>query len=286
MGELREKMIRDMKLREFSPRTQKSYVDAVVGLVKHYNQSPDTLNEEQVQAYLLYLMEERKLSWSTCNVAISALRFLYGATLGMESMCLAIPPRKKVTRLPEILSLQELVSLFNSAHNPKHRVLLMTTYGGGLRVSEVVRLKDKDIDSERMMIRVDQGKGRKDRYTTLSKRLLQELRLYWKMFRPPTWLFPSPRDSDNHINISTAQRIYYKAKKRAGITKGKGIHMLRHCFATHMLEAGYDPRTIQIMMGHTAISTTMLYTQVTQKNIAGVNSPLDLLEFEDINPFE
>jgi site-specific recombinase XerD len=283
---LREKMIKDMKLRGFSPRTQQSYVDAVAGLAKFYNQSPDGLNEEQVQEYLLYLMEERRLSWSTCNVAISAFRFLYGATLGVESICLAIPPRKKVSRLPEILSAEDLVRLFNSAQNPKHRVLLMTTYGGGLRVSEVVRVKVTDIDGKRMMIRVDQGKGNKDRYTTLSERLLEELRLYWKMFRPPIWLFPSPRDPHKHINITTAQRIYYKAKEKAKITRGKGIHTLRHCFATHMLEAGYDPRTIQILMGHTTVSTTMIYTQVTQKKIASVKSPLDLLQLEDIKSFE
>jgi integrase/recombinase XerD len=138
MGLLREKMIKDMKLRGFSPRTQQSYVDAVAGLAKFYNQSPDGLNEEQVQEYLLYLMEERRLSWSTCNVATAALRFLYGTTLGQQSISLAIPPRKKVSRLPEILSTEDLVRLFNTAHNPKHRVLLMTTYGGGLRVSEVV----------------------------------------------------------------------------------------------------------------------------------------------------
>ena len=206
MKPLRQSMINDMKLREFSIRTQQSYVDAVAGLAKFYNKSPDRLNEEKVQAYLLHLMEERKLSWSSCNVAISGIRFFYGQTLGNDSMCLAIPPRKKITRLPEILSTEELGHLFACASNLKHRMLLMATYAGGLRVSEVVRLKVTDIHSERMMIRVEQGKGRKDRYTILSKRLINELRFYWKMYRPPVWLFPS-KDPNKPIHIATAQSV-------------------------------------------------------------------------------
>jgi len=214
MTPLRQKMINEMKLRGFSVRTQQSYVDAVAGLAKFFNQSPDRLNKEKLRAYLLHLMEERNLSWSSCNVAVSAFRFLYGETLGDDSMRLAIPPRKKVDQLPEILSAEELEDLFASAANPKHRMLLMTTYAGGLRVSEVVKLKIKDIHSERMLIRVDQGKGKKDRYTILSERLLKELRIYWTMYRPRLWLFPS-KDPSKPMHIGTAQKIYYTAKKRA-----------------------------------------------------------------------
>jgi integrase/recombinase XerD len=280
MTPLRQKMLDDMKLRRFSPRTQEAYVGAVAGLAKFYNQSPDTIDQKEVQAYLLYLMEERKLSWSSCNVAFSGLRFFYKETLGMDSMRLAIPPSKKKTQLPEILSAEELVCLFGSASNPKHRALLMATYGGGLRVSEVVRLQITDIDSKRMMIRVEQGKANKDRYTILSQRLLQELRLYWKMYRPPIWLFPG-RDLNEHMHIGTAQRAYYHAKHKAGIRKGRGIHTLRHCFATHLLEAGEDPRTIQVLMGHSSILTTMMYLQVTRKKLASTKSPLDLLKIPD-----
>ena len=276
MTPLRQKMINEMKLRGFSVRTQQSYVDAVAGLARFFNQSPDRLNKEKLRAYLLHLMEERNLSWSSCNVAVSAFRFLYGETLGDDSMRLAIPPRKKVNQLPEILSAEELEDLFAGAANPKHRMLLMTTYAGGLRVSEVVRLKIKDIHSERMLIRVDQGKGKKDRYTILSERLLKELRIYWTMYRPRLWLFPS-KDPSKPMHIGTAQKIYYTAKKRAKIKRGRGIHTLRHCFATHMLEAGEDVRTIQMLMGHSSILTTMVYLQVTRKKLEKTKSPLDLL---------
>lgn len=285
MTSLRKRMIDEMELRAFSARTQQAYVDAVAGLARFYNTSPDRLNEEKIQAYLLHLLQERKLAWSSCNVAISGLRFFYGQTLGDISMCLAIPPRKKLNRLPEILSAEELGRLFACALNLKHRILLMTTYAGGLRVSEVVRLKVNDIHSERMTIRIEQGKGRKDRYTILSKRLLEELRLYWKMYRPPVWLFPS-KDPNKPIHIATAQRIYYTAKKRAKIKRGKGIHMLRHCFATHMLEAGVDPRTLQVLMGHKSISTTMIYMQVTCKKLSSISSLLDLLNIPIGKRFE
>lgn len=285
MNPLRQSMIDEMKLRGFSSRTQQSYIDAVSGLARFYNASPERLNEEKVQAYLLHLMEERKLSWSSCNVAISGIRFFYGQTLDDISMCLAIPRRKKLNRLPEILSAEELGRLFGCALNLKHRILLMTTYAGGLRVSEVVRLKVNDIHSERMMIRVEQGKGRKDRYTILSKRLLEELRIYWREYRPSLWLFPS-KDPNKPIHIATAQRIYYTAKKRAKIKRGKGIHMLRHCFATHMLEAGVDPRTLQVLMGHKSISTTMIYMQVTCKKLSSISSLLDLLNIPIGKRFE
>ena len=276
MTPLRQKMINEMKLRGFSVRTQQSYVGAVAGLARFFNQSPDRLNKEKLRSYLLHLMEERNLSWSSCNVAVSAFRFLYGETLGDDSMRLAIPPRKKVNQLPEILSAEELEDLFAGVANPKHRMLLMTTYAGGLRVSEVVKLKIKDIHSERMLIRVDQGKGKKDRYTILSERLLKELRIYWTMHRPRLWLFPS-KDPSKPMHIGTAQKIYYTAKKRAKIKRGRGIHTLRHCFATHMLEAGEDIRTIQMLMGHSSILTTMVYLQVTRKKLETTKSPLDLL---------
>ena len=285
MTPLRQKMIKEMKLRGFSERTQQSYTDAVAGLAKYFHKSPDMLDKEKVQDYLLYLQEDRKLAWSSCNVAVSAFRFLYGETLDNDSMRLAIPPRKTISKLPEILSAEELEHLFAGENNPKHRVMLMTTYAGGLRVSELVRLKVTDIHSERMMIRVDQGKGNKDRYTILSERLLMELRSYWSMYRPPHWLFPS-KDPNRPIHIASAQKIYYKAKAKANIKRGKGIHTLRHCFATHMLESGVDVRTIQILMGHKSIMTTMVYLQITRKKLDSTRSPLDLLDIPDPNKFE
>jgi len=280
MTPLRQKMINDMKLRNFSPRTQYAYESAVAGLAQFFNCSPDMLNNENVQAYLVYLMEDRKLSWSSCNIVISGLRFFYDVTLSKQSMSLTIPPRKKKKYLPEILSTEELERLFVCACNLKHRSFLMTTYAGGLRVSEVVRLKLTDIDSKRMMIRVEQGKGNRDRYTILSERLLKELREYWKMYHPQLWLFHA-KDPKKPMPIGTAQKIYYHAKSTAQIKKGKGIHTLRHCFATHLLEAGVDLRTIQTLMGHTSISTTMMYLQVTRKKLTSIKSPLDLLEIHD-----
>ena len=283
MTPLRQKMIDNMKLRGFSPRTQQSYVDAVAALATHFKDSPDKLGKEDVQSYLLYLMEERKLAWSTCNVAISAFRFFYGETIGDDSMRLAIPPRKTIHTLPEILSAEELERLFNAERNLKHRVMLMTTYAGGLRVSELVGLKVSDIHSERMMIRIDQGKGNKDRYTILSESLLKDLRTYWKAYRPAHFLF-SAKDSNKKMHIATAQKIYYKAKKNAGIKRGRGIHTLRHCFATHMLEAGVDVRTIQMLMGHKSILTTVVYLQVTRKKLDSIKNPLDLLAIPDSTP--
>lgn len=277
MTPLRQKMIDNMKLRGFSPNTQEAYVTAVAGLARYYNQSPNKLDSEKVQRYLLYLMEERRLSRNSCNVAAAGLRFFYTQTLGWHPTAIFIPPRRKKTQLPEILSRQELERLFISTMNRKHRVMLMTAYAAGLRVSELVAIKVSDIDSERMMIRVEQGKGSKDRYTILSGRLLSELRDYWRIYRPSTWMFPS-KDQNQHVCRETAQRIYYESKERAGITKGRGIHMLRHCFATHLLEAGVDLRTIQILMGHSSIRSTSLYLQLTTKRLSSTQSPLDLLE--------
>lgn len=284
MTELRQKMIKEMTIRNFSPRTQEAYLSAVAGLAKHYRQSPDKITKGMIREYLLYLMQERKLAWDSCNVAVSGLRFFYTHTLGKKSMSLSIPPRKRVTQLPEILSSEELDSLFGALSNQKHRTLLMTTYSAGLRLSEVVHLRVTDIDSKRMMIRVKQGKGRKDRYTVLSERLLTELRAYWKIYRPPVWLFYGTKKT-RPLTDRSAQSIYYQAKKKAGITKGKGIHTLRHCFATHLLESGVNLRTIQMLMGHTSIMTTMTYLQVTRKQISSTQSPLDLLEIPESNDF-
>ena len=225
-------------------------------------------------------MTERKLSWSTCNIVVNGLRFFYTQTLGYESTRFKIPPRKGQKQLPEILSTEELELLFASAATLKHRALLMATYAAGLRVSEVVRLKLTAIDSKRMMIRIQQGKGNKDRYSILSEKLLRELRLYYRMYRPELWLFPCRR-GDKPLHIATAQKMYYHAKDKAGIKKGKGIHTLRHCFATHLLEAGEDLPTIQKLMGHTSIKTTMVYLQVTAKKLSSVKSPLDLLSIQE-----
>lgn len=275
MTELRKKMIRDMQLRRFSPRTQRSYVEAVAGLAKHYNRSPRKLSPQEVQDYLLYLEHERKLSWSSCNVVVCGLRFFYGVSMQDKSMQLAIPPRKNQHRLPEVLSREDVARILASASNPKHRLLLMTTYSAGLRVSEVVRLKPEDIDASRMTIRVRQAKGNKDRYTLLSRRLLEELDAYTRLYRPSIWLFCTG-NSLAPLTISSAQKIYTAARLRAGIARGKGIHTLRHCFATHLLEDGVDTQIIQKLLGHRHLSTTARYLHLAPHRILSVRSPLDI----------
>jgi site-specific recombinase XerD len=273
-------MIKEMTLRRFSPKTQKSYLSSVTGLARYFKLSPEKINQEMIEEYMLHVMQDRKLKWGSCNTILVGLRFFYIKILGQESLFINIPINKKGRLLPEILSSDELENLFTVMTNQKHKTLLMTAYAAGLRVSELVNLKVADIDNKRMMIRVQQGKGAKDRYTILSERLLKELRIYWKMYRPHLWLF-NGRDPEQPLPSGTAQKIYYKAKERAGIKKGKCIHTLRHCFATHLLEAGVDLRTIQMLMGHSNIMTTTVYLQVTSKHLSSAQSPLDLLKIPE-----
>ena len=276
MSQLRQRMIDEMTLRGFSPRTHESYLGAVKDLARYYKQPPDRLNTEQVRQYLLYLERERHLSWNSLNVAASSLRFFYFDTLKWEPVKLEIPPRTTPRRLPEVLSREEVDRLISAVPNLKHRTLLMTIYAAGLRVSEAIALHVHDIDSARMTIRVVQGKGRKDRYTILSPRLLENLRQYWKQYHPKEHLFEGSHPH-GHIHESVPQKAYKLAKQQAGIHKGIGVHTLRHCFATHLLEAGVDLRTIQTLLGHNAISTTMLYLQVRQQHITAHAEKFDLL---------
>jgi site-specific recombinase XerD len=271
-------MIADMQLHRLAPATQTLYLRAIAALATYYGRSPDHLTSDEIRAYLHHLLVDRQLAWSTCNVAAAAIRFFYVETLGWPMVQLHLPPRIDRRRLPQVLSVEELQRLFTAARHPKHRALLMTTYAAGLRVSEVVRLQVTDIESERMLIRVTQGKGHKDRYTLLSTRLLTELRTYWKLLRPPRWLFPGhlltePMPSD------TARKIYEHTRRQAQIHRGSGIHSLRHSFATHLLDAGVDPRTIQVLLGHRALATTARYLQVSRQQLGTVRSPLDLLDF-------
>ena len=276
MTPLREKMVRDMQLRRLSDNTQRVYLHAVFALARHYMQAPDLLNDRQIQDYVLYMLNVRKLSWSTCDTNVAGLQFFYGVTLGRDSMRLVLPPRKSEKRLPEILSAGEISRLFAAARNLKHRVLLETAYSAGLRASELVRLKITDIDSGRMLIRVGQGKGNKDRYTLLSPCVLRHLRDYWRKYRPSSWLFQGQKPDSPLVRVS-ASKVFNAAKEAAGIRKIGGIHSLRHAFATHLLEAGVDARTIQLLMGHKSILSTMRYLQVTRSKLGTTQSPLDLL---------
>jgi integrase/recombinase XerD len=284
MGMLRDQMIRELRLRRYAPATQKAYVGAVVGLARYYRSAPDRLSARQVQDYLLYLMQERQLHWHSVNVSCSGLTFFYTQTLKRPDVALAMPPRRTPRELPEILSATEVQALFAAADNLQHRALLMTTYGGGLRVSEVIKLQCRDIDSQRMMIRVVCGKRAKDRYTLLSSRLLEELRAYWRAYRPQGWLFPGPKPG-RHFNDDKARVVFNQAKAKAGIDKKGSIHVLRHCLATHLLEAGVDLRTIQILMGHSSITSTALYLHLTCKKLGQTQNPLDLLDLAQLRSF-
>jgi|HubBroStandDraft_6_1064221.scaffolds.fasta_scaffold184845_2 integrase/recombinase XerD len=281
MGVLRDQMIRELRLRRYAPATQKAYLAAVLGLAKHFRIAPDQLSSRQVQDYLLYLMIERKLHWNTVNAICSGLTFFYTQTVNRPDVAAAMPLRRTPRQLPEILSSAELIALFAAADNPQHRALLMTTYGGGLRVSEVVKLRPCDIDSKRMMMRVVAGKRAKDRYTLLSVRLLEELRAYWRAYRPLTWLFPGRRP-EQPFNDDKAREVFNQAKAKAGIRKAGSIHLLRHCFATHLLEAGVDLRTIQILMGHSSIDSTVWYLHLTRKKLDATQNPLDLLDLSGL----
>jgi site-specific recombinase XerD len=277
MSPLRKQMQADMAVRGLAYRTRESYVDSVVKLAKFYGRAPDQISEAEVQQYLLHLLEERKLAHSSCNIVCSALEFFYRTTLKRRETEFCLPRPKVPAKLPQILSREEVAALIEQTTNLKHRTILMTTYAAGLRLSELCHLRVADIDSDRMTLRVEQGKGAKDRYTLLSARLLAELRRYWLSCRPTLWLFPSPRTPDQPLSKHTAHRIYHAAKDRAGIRKAGGIHALRHAFATHLLEAGVDVHTIQRLMGHDSLSTTARYFHLAQKHLSGTASPLELL---------
>jgi site-specific recombinase XerD len=272
-------MMAEMKLRNFAARTRKSYVAVMVGLAKHYRQFPDQLTQEQIRAYLLHL-QDRGLSSSSQNVAVSGLKFFYQQVLGWNEQQLFLPPRKRNWRLPEVLSPREVEQLLICAVKLRDRCLLMTAYSAGLRVGELVRLKLSDIDPERKMIRVEQGKGRKDRYTILSQRLLGELKKYHQTYQPVSWVFFG-KNRNCPLDISAAQKVYNLAKQKSGIEKGKGIHTLRHCFATHLLESGVDLVTIKTLLGHNSLQSTQRYLQIRQPRLGATASPLDLLALRD-----
>lgn len=277
MTELRRRMNDDMQVRGMADRTRETYLAAVTGLARYYRRSPDQISDDEVQAYVLYLIRDRQRSWSTCNITVNALRFLYHTTLTRDRTTFCVPSPRQPGTLPAILSRAEVERLIAHAPNPKHHAMLLTTYAAGLRLTEVLHLRVTDVDSARMTLRVAQGKGGKDRYTVLAPRLRDALRSYWKATRPAPWLFPSAA-TGQPMHPTALQRTYHVAKQRAGITKPGGIHALRHAFATHLLEAGVDIHTIQRLLGHGHISTTTRYFQLTRHTEMGPDSPLDLLD--------
>lgn len=274
MTPLRQQMIRELELQRKSKHTIDGYVMAVSQLAAHFNRSPDQLSHEEVRQFVHHMITERKLARSTVNLRLSAIRFFYRRVIGDMTFDLRID-RKGNGRLPEPLSRKEIQRLFDVTKNVKHRAMLMTAYGGGLRLSEVVHLQLKDIHSDRMLIHIRHGKGDKDRFTLLSQRLLDELRRYWQRYQPVEWLFEG--QTGGAYSDGSLQSVFNKAKRLAEIKHGRGIHSLRHSFATHLLEGGTDLLTIGKLMGHRNLKTTARYLHVTNRHIAGIRSPLDLL---------
>jgi len=279
MTPLRQKMIKAMELRNLAKNTQRYYLSAVIGLVRFYQQSPDKLSQEMIEDYLLYLKNGKGNTPGTCGTVVAGLRFFYNHVADRQ---VPIDYRfsNKRRRLPTVLTQEEIWRIIHAPKNLKHRLVLMTAYSAGLRAFEVAALKPDDIDSKGMLINVKRGKGGLQRYTILSKRLLKELRRYYKTCQPKTYLFPSSyKHRENQpLTYPSVRNIYEKARKKAGIKKGVGIHTLRHSFATHLLEAGHDIRRIQVLMGHRQLSTTMIYLHVSRKTLSKIPSPLDLFD--------
>lgn len=276
MTPLRQRFIEDMQLRGLAPTTQRSYIHYVSEFAKFYNTSPENLDLEAIRQYELHLINERQLSPQSVNTFISSVQFLYTQTLDVpwEKQCF---PRLRVAEtLPVVLDPEEVERFFDHVTGLKYRTALMLCYGAGLRIAEVAAVKVSDIDSKRMLIRVEQGKGKKDRYVMLSPRLLAVLRCYWRFRRPRVWLFPSWRET-KHITVGSLSLACRDASKQCGLTKRVTAHTLRHSFATHLLENGTDTRVIQVLLGHSRIDTTARYTRVAAHVIAGTPSPLDSL---------
>ena len=276
MTPLRQRMIAAMQIRNFTTNTQAAYLQQIVLLARYYHQSPEALGPQQIQAYQLYLTNERKLApGSLCTIA-AALRFLYHVTLKRDWALDDIPIPKKPLKLPVILSPEEIEHFLECVGSLKHRTLLTVAYAAGLRVSEATHLKVTDIDSQRMVIRVEQGKGQKDRYVMLSPRLLEELRTYWKRARPTPWLFPGDIPG-RPITRDAVEQACDKARRLSGIDKPITPHSMRHAFATHLLEAGTDVRRIQLLLGHRSLATTSHYLKVATSSVCATVSPFDLL---------
>lgn len=276
MTKLREQMKMDLELKGYSPKTQAAYLRGVQKFAEHYGQSPEWLGTNEIKAYLHHIITVSDAGNSTVDIAYSALKFLYEITLSQQWDMKKIPRTKKPKKLPVLLSPSEINNLFQAATNPKHKALLMTLYGAGLRASEVARLRVSDIDSSNMQIRVRQAKGKKDRYTLLSKQNLTILRTYWRFCRPHEWLFPG-KDPNQPMDTKAVYRIFQQARNKAHIQKKVTTHTLRHCFATHLLEAGTSLYHIQQLLGHSSPKTTGIYIHLTRKDLLKVKSPLDIL---------
>lgn len=286
MGTIREKMMDDLKLRGFAASTQKEYLRRARNFVAYHGRSPTEMGEREIREFLLYLVNEKKAGPATHHMYVAAIKFLYTSTLGRPEEVANIPWPKKPQRLPDIMTAEEVERLLREMRSLKHRAILMTAYGAGLRISEACSLETADIDSDRMLIHVREGKRSKDRYVMLSDRLLEALRVYWRSARPKgTYLFPGMIPG-RPITSGAVQRVLKKVVAGCGFRKRVTMHALRHGFATHLLEEGVDIRVIQRLLGHSSIQTTARYTKVSREHIGRTKSPLDLLGAETDRVFE
>jgi integrase/recombinase XerD len=270
-------MVEDMQVRNLSPNTQSSYVQQVSLFARYFGKSPEVLGPDEIRTYQVYLTNERKLAAGSILIAVAALRFLYRITLKKTwTFEEVIPPPKKPQKLPIVLSPEEVLHFLGCVQMLMHRVILTVCYAAGLRISEAIRLIATDIDSQRMTIRVDQGKGMKDRYVMLSPRLLETLRTWWRVSRPKHWLFPGDIP-DRHITRNAVEQACEKAHQLSGIPKPVTPHSMRHAFAVHLLESGTDVRTIQLLLGHRSLATTARYLRIATSKVCSTTSPFDLL---------
>ena len=277
MKSLRQMFVEDMQVRNLSPHTQTSYVQQVSLFARYFDKSPIELGPEEIRSYQVYLTNEKKLAAGSILIAVAALRFLYKVTLHKDwSFEQVIPAPKKPQTLPIVLSPEETLRFLDCVEDFKHRTILTTCYAAGLRISEAIQLKPTEIDSKRMVIRVDQGKGKKDRYVMLSPKLLDTLRGWWRVEKPTHWLFPGAIPG-KHITKDAVEHACQKAHGRCGITKPITPHSLRHAFAVHLLENGTDVRTIQLLLGHRSLATTARYLRIATTKVCSTTSPLDLL---------
>ncbi len=279
---LRRRMIEDMTVRNLSPATQRSYLYAVAKFSRYFTRSPDRLGLEDVRAFQVHLVSTG-ISWPALNQTVCALRFFYGITLGRPEIPERIAYAREPRKLPVVLSADEVVQFLEAVPSLKARAALTTAYAAGLRASEAANLKVADVDSGRMVIRVEHGKGGKDRTVMLSAQLLTILRTYWRLARPGHWLFPG-RDETKPIDVQVLHSACRSACSAAGLTKHVTVHTLRHSFATHLLESGTDIRIIQVLLGHSHLSSTARYAQVSNDLIRRTTSPLDRLTLEVVPP--
>ncbi len=278
MTPLRQQMIEAMQQRGFSKRTHQTYLYAVHDLARYYRRSPDQLNVDELQGYFKHLAIERKLAGASCRLYLNAVRFLYLKVLDWPNFDIPMVVPKRAQRIPELLTRAEVMQIIKACSHPKHWMLLALCYGTGLRVSEVVAVRVRHIDGERHLLRIEQGKGAKDRAVILSPCLLDSLRRYWQRYRPADWFFPNQHHPEFHLSITTAQKVFGRAKRQSGVIKVGGIHSLRHAYATHQLEGGLPINQLQQLLGHGDLRSTLHYLHWVPTACRGDGGHADLID--------